>query len=49
MEFSQQTGTSIHRNHWEPVTLMVLGIMALVASLAGLTYGIVANTMTATN
>jgi hypothetical protein len=26
MEFSQQTGTSIHRNKQEPVTLMVLGI-----------------------
>jgi hypothetical protein len=49
MEFSQQTGTSIHRNEQETVNLMVLEIMALVAILEGLIYGVVANTLTAAN
>jgi hypothetical protein len=44
-EFSQQTGTASHRDKRE-VTLIVLGITALVAALAGISYGVIANHVT---
>jgi hypothetical protein len=47
-EFSQQTGTAFHRDKRE-VTLIVLGITALVAALAGISYGVIANYVTAKN
>jgi hypothetical protein len=40
------TGTTSHRDKRE-VTLLVLGIAALVAALAGITYGVIANHVTA--
>jgi hypothetical protein len=45
-EFSQRTGTASHRNKRES-TLIVLGRTALVASLAGISYGVIANHVTA--
>jgi ribonuclease HI len=42
------TGTASHRNKKE-VTLIVLGITALVAALAGIGYGVIANHVTAKN
>jgi hypothetical protein len=40
------TGTASHRDKRE-VTLIVLGITALVAALAGISYGVIANHVTA--
>jgi hypothetical protein len=42
------TGTACHRDKRE-VTLIVLGITALVAALAGISYGVIANHVTAEN
>jgi hypothetical protein len=47
-EFSQQTGMASHRDKRE-VTLIVLGITALVAALAGISYGVITNHVTAKN
>jgi hypothetical protein len=46
IEFSQQTGTASHRDKRE-VTLIILGITALVAPLAGISCGVIANHVTA--
>jgi ribonuclease HI len=43
-----KTETAFHRNKRE-VTLIVLGITALVAALAGISYGVIANHVTAKN
>jgi hypothetical protein len=42
------TGTTSHRDKRE-VTLIVLGIIALVATLAGISHGMIANHVTAKN
>jgi hypothetical protein len=42
------TGTACHRDKKE-ATLIVLGITALVAALAGMSYGVIANHITAKN
>jgi hypothetical protein len=42
------TGTASHRNKRE-VTLIVLGIIALVTALAGISYGVIANHVTVKN
>jgi hypothetical protein len=42
------TGTTSHRNKRE-ITLIVLGITALIAALAGTIYGVIANHVTAEN
>jgi DNA-binding CsgD family transcriptional regulator len=46
LNFSQRTGTTSHRDKRE-ITLIVLGITALIAALAGISYGVVANHVTA--
>jgi hypothetical protein len=47
-EFSQRTGTASHRDKRE-VTLIGLRITALVAALAGISCGVIANHVTAKN
>jgi hypothetical protein len=47
-EFSQQTGTTSRRDKIE-VTLIVLGIAALIVAVNGISYGVVANHVTAKN
>jgi hypothetical protein len=42
------TGTTSHRDKRE-ITLIVLGIIALIAALAGISYGVIANHVTAEN
>jgi hypothetical protein len=45
-EMLTTTGTASHRDKRE-ITLIVLGIIALVAALAGISYGVIANHVTA--
>jgi hypothetical protein len=47
-EMLNTTGTASHR-HKREGTLIVLGITALVAALAGISYGVIANHVTAKN
>jgi hypothetical protein len=47
-EMLTTTGTASHRNKRE-VTLIVLGIITLVTALAGISYGVIANHVTAKN
>jgi hypothetical protein len=48
LEFSQWTGTTFHRDK-RGVTLKVLRTIALITALAGISYGVVANQVTAKN
>jgi hypothetical protein len=49
MEFVGCSGTDSHRQKWEPTTFIMFGIVALVAVLAGISYGKVNNHFTSQN